>query len=111
MKQLIIGILAVALVGCGKNYSNGTRAGVVTKLSNKGLVWDSWEGELVMALPSETGIVAPEKFHFSINPDDTATVAKVQAALKSGKRVEIVYRQWFCSPPTIDTQYVVTDVR
>lgn len=111
MKQLLLcGLLAV-VAGCGPNYSNGSRAGVVTKLSKKGMVWDSWEGELLMSLPADSGIVQPERFAFSIGPDDTTTVGKVQAALKSGKRVELVYRQWFKRPLTLDTKYVATDVR
>jgi len=111
-KSVICMIAILIMTGCGQNYSTGTRVGVVTKLSKKGIVWDSWEGELLMALPSEVGgSVQPEKFSFSIGGNDTVVVSMVQAAMKSGKRVELVYRQWLCAPPTIDTQYVIIDVK
>ena len=69
----------VALSASTTNYVECSRAGVVTKLSQKGLVWDSCEGEMLMALPADSGITTPEKFLFSVKPTDTATVAKLQA--------------------------------
>ena len=111
MKKLLPITLALAFAGCGQNFSSGTRAGVVTKLSEKGLLWKSLEGDLVMALPPESGISIPEHFRFSVDPDDIVTVDKLQAALKSGRRVNLVYRQWFAKPLSIDTDYVITDVR
>lgn len=102
-------ILAFFLAACGPNYSNGTRVRVVTKLSEKGIIWKSWEGEMLMALPNSVASGAqPEKFDFNVDPP---CVPKVQAALNSGKRVELVYRQWYMSPPSIDADHVVIDVK
>jgi len=108
-KVLAVLMLAVSLTACGPNYSNGTRVGVVTKLSQKGVIWKSWEGELLIALPQGvSSATQPEKFEFNVDP---ACVGKVQAAMNSGKRVELIYRQWWVSPPTIDADYVVVDVK
>lgn len=105
----IICLVAFLGTGCGKNYSNGERVGVVTKLSEKGLIWKSYEGEMLMALPAEVaGTTQPEKFEFNVSPE---AVEKVQTAMKSGKRVTLVYRQWFWAPPTIDNQHVIIDVK
>lgn len=102
-------LLALMLAACGPNYSNGTRLGVVTKLSQKGLIFKSWEGELLVALPqSVASATQPEKFEFNVDP---ACVDKVRAAMNSGKRVELVYRQWAITPPTIDNDHVVVDVK
>ena len=38
-------ILMVSLTGCG-NYSNGNRVGNITKFSEKGIIWKTWEGQL-----------------------------------------------------------------
>lgn len=101
--------LASLLSACAPNYSNGTRVGVVTKLSEKGLIWKSWEGEMLMALPSDvSGATQPEKFIFNVSPE---AVGKVQEAMKSGKRVELVYRQWAFAPPSIDADHVIIDVK
>lgn len=111
MKKLILGIvIAVGLFlgACAPNFSNGERAGVVTKLSEKGLIFKSWEGELLVALPIDVaGNTQPEKFEFNVSPD---CVDKVKAALTSGKRVTLVYRQWAMSPPTIEHDHVIVDV-
>jgi hypothetical protein len=45
------------------SYSSGERAGWVTKLSNKGYICKTWEGE--MALFSLPGSM-PEKFIFTV---------------------------------------------
>lgn len=41
MKKVLLIFVAVILVGCGANYSNGERHGVVTKISEKGLFFKS----------------------------------------------------------------------
>ena len=98
MKRLVILFMLCGLVlgvtSCGKHYSEGSRVGVVTKLSKKGVIFDSWEGELLIALPVDPG-----------------AVEAVQLAMRSGKRVELVYRQWWCEPPTIDSDYVIVEVK
>jgi prepilin-type N-terminal cleavage/methylation domain-containing protein len=94
--------------GINQNYSNGARVGVVTKLSQKGVIWKSWEGEMLMALPASTGTVQPEKFEFNVSPE---AVDKVTAAMKSGHRIELVYRQWWSPPMKIDHDYVIVDVK
>lgn len=102
-------ILALFLCACGQNYSNGTRTGVITKLSQKGLIFKSWEGEMLVALPSSVASATqPEKFEFNVSPEN---VEKVKAALDSNRRVEIIYREWFMAPVTIDNSHVVLDVK
>lgn len=107
---VVISLIGGCMVrGCGQNYSDGERVGVVTKLSNKGLIWKSWEGELLMALPVDVaGTTQPEKFIFNVSP---ACVERVQQAMKSGKRVTLVYTEWVFCPITIENDHVVTDVK
>jgi len=97
------------LCACGPNYSNGTRTGVITKLSEKGLIFKSWEGEMLVALPSSVASATqPEKFEFNVSPE---CVEKVKAALDSNRRVEVVYRQWAVSPFSIENDHVIVDVK
>jgi hypothetical protein len=109
MRKAPILALVLTLCGCAENYSNGSRIGVVTKLSEKGFICKSWEGEMLIALPNDMASGAqPEKFAFNVDPP---TVPKVQEAMKSGKRVELLYRQWMVSPPCIDNDHVIIDVK
>lgn len=88
------------------NYSEGERAGYVQKLSKKGWVCKSWEGEIAMV--SMPGAI-PEKFDFSVR--DEAVAQKINAL--AGKRVVLMYRQHKFIPSTCfgETEYFVTDVR
>ena len=86
-------------------YSEGERAGYVQKLSNKGWLCKSWEGEL--ALVTMPGAI-PEKFIFTV-PDD-ATAGRINAL--AGERVVLHYQQHKFIPSNCfgDTEYFVVDV-
>jgi len=85
------------------NYSSGERAGWVQKLSHKGWLCKTWEGELALvSLPGTT----PEKFLFTIR--DEAVAAQVTKAM--GRRVSLHYDEKVGLPGSCfgDTRYYVT---
>jgi len=87
------------------SYSSGERAGWVQKLSNKGWVCKTWEGELALvSLPGTT----PEKFLFTIRDD--AVAAEVTRAM--GKRVSLHYEEKVGLPGSCfgDTRYYVSGI-
>jgi len=87
------------------NYSEGERAGYVQKLSKKGWLCKTWEGEL--ALVTMPGAI-PEKFIFTV-PEDAAA-ARINAL--AGERVVLQYQQHKFIPSSCfgDTEYFVVDV-
>ena len=88
------------------NYSDGERAGYVQKLSRKGWICKTWEGELAMAnLPG----TMPQMFLFTVHDDDVA--ARINAAM--GQRVTLHYEEHVGLPTTCfgETRHFVTDVR
>lgn len=87
------------------SYSKGDRAGYVQKLSKKGWICKTWEGE--MALVSLPGTVS-EKFAFSVRDD--AVAAKINESV--GTRVALHYEQHVGLPTSCfgDTQYFITRV-
>jgi hypothetical protein len=88
------------------SYSKGERAGFLQKVSEKGWICKTWEGELsLVALPG----AAPEKFLFTVR--DEAVATQVNAA--AGKRVALSYEQHMGLPTTCfgDTNYFVTGVK
>jgi hypothetical protein len=88
------------------SYSKGERAGYLQKLSSKGWICKTWEGEQsLVALPGAT----PEKFLFTVR--DTAVVAQLNAAM--GKRVTLNYEQHKGLPTSCfgETEYFVTGVK
>lgn len=108
---IIGGILVGGLKGCSPGgYSTGSRAGIVTKFSNKGLFNKSWEGELSIGgttTDSEGHLVA-NNWAFSVV--DLEVVTKIQDALDHGTRVRLTYKQGGLVLGTRDTSYIVTDV-
>jgi hypothetical protein len=91
-KLLLIPVVVLALVvgyfwaALNWNYSSGERAGWIQKLSYKGWVCKTWEGELTMV--SMPGTQA-EKFYFTVR--DEAVAEGLRGAV--GKRVDLHYEQ------------------
>jgi lysophospholipid acyltransferase (LPLAT)-like uncharacterized protein len=107
----LIGIVIVGFVGftwltLHWTYSTGDRAGYVQKLSRKGVICKTWEGE--MAMVTMPGTVA-EKFYFSVRDD--AVAAQLNATL--GRRVRVHYEQHRFIPTSCfgETEYFVTEQR
>ena len=87
-------------------FSTGERAGFAQKLSKRGWVCKTWEGELAMVnLPG----AMPEIFRFSIRNDSIARVLERNL----GKRVSISYEQHRGVPTSCfgETEYYITNVR
>ena len=87
------------------DYSDGERAGYVQKLSRKGWVCKTWEGELALVnLPG----AMPEIFYFSVRDD--AVAKRIQEVV--GKRVALTYEQHQGVPTSCfgETEYFVVDV-
>jgi hypothetical protein len=109
---LILVVLPVAALAAwtwaalGFTYSRGDRTGYVQKLSRKGWVCPTWEGEMAMSnVPGQM----PEKFYFSIRDD--AVAEQVQRV--EGQRVALTYEQHRGVPSSCfgETEYFVTRVR
>lgn len=87
-------------------YSSGERAGFLQKISKRGWLCKTWEGELQLsAIPGSQ----PEKFLFTTRSDSLA--AAMQKL--SGQRVVLDYKQHIGVPGTCfgDTEYFITGVR
>ena len=83
---VVLGAIALfaiyIFVALNWSYSTGERAGFLQKVSNKGWICKTWEGELsLVAMPG----AAPEKFLFTVR--DEAVAQKIIAA--AGKRVTL----------------------
>ena len=88
------------------SYSRGERAGFVQKFSKKGVVFKTWEGELLMVtLPG----VMPERWEFTVRDD--AVAARINELM--GKRIALSYEQHIGVPTSIfgETGYFATSVR
>jgi len=109
LSLLLIPALIVALwtwVTLGYSYSRGDRAGYVQKLSKKGWLCKTWEGELAMsAIPGSM----PQLFLFTVKNDSVAALLEKNL----GKRVSLTYDEHRGVPTSCfgETSYFVSDVR
>ena len=90
----------------GYTYSSGERAGYVQKLSKKGWLCKTWEGQLAMAnLPG----TLPEIFRFTVRNDSIADLINSNV----GRRVSLSYEQHRGVPTSCfgETEYFVVRVR
>jgi len=114
--KLLIALLILVLVpvviaalwvwtALGYTYATGERAGYVQKISKKGWLCKTWEGELAMAnLPG----TMPQIFSFTVRNDSVAHVIEQNA----GKQVSLTYQQHRGVPTSCfgETEYFITGV-
>ncbi|MCY7357506.1 MAG: hypothetical protein LH609_08545 [Rudanella sp.] len=103
-------ILGVLYVLTGWSYSDGERAGTVSKFSRRGFVFKTYEGVLnVGGFSGETGSLTPQYFDFSVKDDAVGT--KITEAVKTGQRVTLHYEEKILRLPwNGDTKYYITSV-
>lgn len=108
---LLLVIGAAAFIAMG-SYSTGYRAGNVMKLSKKGVVFKTWEGELNVGGFSDgggDGDMATTVWSFSVSDD--AVVKEIENAVDKGSKVKLQYvEKYFQLDFCGDTKYFVTGV-
>jgi len=111
-KKIVLLLLAGGLLFAGYTwvtlnfvYSHGERVGYLQKLSEKGWLFKTWEGEIaIINVPGSQ----PEIFHFSVR--HKPAVQKLLAQL--GQRVSLSYNEHRGIPSNIfgETRYFARDV-
>ena len=91
-------------------YSDGQRSGTVVKLSHKGYVCKSWEGQMNMgAFSGNNTTVGTTMFEFSVL--DQKVVEAINAKAATGERATLTYQQMlFPAPCQRETDYVIVKV-
>lgn len=90
----IIGLLTAVVIGGvgGCSRSDGSRVGIVTKFSHKGIAWKTWEGEMnlggIRNDPTGEGTVA-NIWEFSVQDQEVVKVIDENL----GKKMRLDYHQ------------------
>ena len=107
---LSVSFLCVAYWGV---YDEGVRAGTVLRVSRKGLIFKTYEGQLNLeafgALKGAHPIM--EAFDFSVSDEDEQVIHDLQQAALSGERVNLHYISRYVAVPWRgDTKYFIVKV-
>jgi hypothetical protein len=120
MKFLRITLLIILLIGAALfafyywgTYSEGVRSGTVVKISRKGYVFKTYEGQLSLlpygAVKSQDRVI--ESFEFSVAGKEAFVIQELEAASLSGERVSLHYIERYAQFPWRgDTKYFVVKV-
>lgn len=109
----------VVMSSCS-NYSDGERVGIITKFSNSGKVFKSYEGELKVApnVANQGMIGQYETFKFSLDNDRAVEcetpIDSIKVFAQKGIPVVVNYQQtaylnWFDNRG--DTQYFIKSIK
>ncbi|MBU4069901.1 MAG: hypothetical protein KJ646_02875 [Nanoarchaeota archaeon] len=106
--------------GIGNNieYSEGQRVGVVNKISEKGLIWKTKEGQLSLEGRTSTGdYTGAGVWDFSIDKSARhgenvdGLYSQISKEMENGQRVKITYKEPLATWPwRADTTYLVQSV-
>lgn len=120
LKKLLLWIIGITLTtavivilfSLYANYSNGKRAGQVIKLSKKGYIFKTYEGQLNTGGFSEgSGDITSSIWHFSVKRDNKQVQEDLDDAIDGGYRVKLYYDEKYIRIPFLgDTKYFVTEV-
>ena len=109
---ILLGLAVVSFFYFG-TYSSGERVGTLVKLSEKGFVFKTYEGQLNIeafgAIRSQNFV--SQTFEFSVENKQQDVVEKLRQAMSLGRRVNLKYieRYWLV-PWRGDTKYFVRSV-
>lgn len=110
---LLIAVVVIVAFGYFKyafTYSKGYRAGLLQKFSEKGVLFKTYEGEIILSsVQSNANVaIASEKFLFSV--EDKAVANQMER--NQGKHVVVHYKEKNGTLPWRgDSHYIVDSVR
>lgn len=117
MKKLLLTLLVVSLAVFAflywGTYETGVMAGKVVRVSEKGMVFKTFEGKLNLetfgALKGTSPIA--ETFDFSVEKSEDVVIQDLQKVALSGERVNLYFKKRYMTFPWRgDTNYFVTKV-
>ncbi|HNS17897.1 MAG TPA: hypothetical protein PKH94_08285 [Bacteroidales bacterium] len=107
---VLIGVVCFLYFG---SYDEGVRSGTIVRISKKGVIFKTYEGQLNLQTFGAMKNSSPflETFEFSVEGKNTAIVDELQAVSLTGERVSLHYtKRYAVFPWRGKTKYYITDV-
>ena len=89
---VIVALAIVAFLYFGK-FSEGNRAGIIMKVSKRGTIFKTWEGQMNLETfgAVKTDNIVSEIFSFSVEGGNQELIDELNAVALSGERVNLKY--------------------
>lgn len=117
IKRLLIIILVIALIVLSfaywGTYEKGIMAGKVLRVTEKGVIFKTYEGKISLDSFGALKGVSPvaETFDFSVESDQTEVIQQLSDVALSGERVNLTFvKRYMRFPWRGETKYFVTRV-
>lgn len=109
---LVVGAAVFSFLYWGV-YDEGVRAGTVLRISKKGVIFKTYEGQLNMetfgAMKKDAPLI--ETFEFSVEKKNQTVISELEAVALSGERVNLRYiKRYVAFPWRGNTNYFVQGV-
>ncbi len=110
----VVGVLVVIFLYIA-SYSEGYRAGTVYKLSQKGYVFKTYEGEMntgnYVAESAGDNNLSTKIWNFSVDASQTEVISQLENAVLKGNRIKLFYKERYLKLPWRgDTKYFIFKV-
>lgn len=109
----VLALIAVFLFVYYANYSDGVRAGVVIKVSERGTIFKTREGQLDLLSfgAVESNNQLSQTFNFSVDKGDEELYKQLEDVALTGERVRLRYVEKYASLPWRgETKHFITGV-
>ncbi|MDI6787995.1 MAG: 6-phosphogluconate dehydrogenase [Planctomycetota bacterium] len=94
--------------GFYEGYSEGERIGTLVKFSHKGIIWKTYEGELLTGVSIGSETAPQNSFRFSVTNKEL--IEQIKSNI--GKKVKVKYTEFLIMPVQIgSSDYLITDVK
>ena len=109
---IVVGVIVLSYLYWGV-YEEGVMAGKVLRISEKGVMFKTYEGKINLETFGALKGVSPvaESFDFSVESNNKELIRELEAVALSGERVNLVYvKRYMRFPWRGDTKYFATAV-
>jgi hypothetical protein len=109
---LLIGIVAFSIMYF-VSYESGFMAGKILRLSEKGILFKTYEGKINLETFGAMKGVSPiaESFDFSVGKSDPELIKELEQVALSGERVNLFFVKYYIAFPWRgDTKYFATKI-
>ncbi|MEN8124743.1 MAG: 6-phosphogluconate dehydrogenase [Bacteroidota bacterium] len=101
---VILGFIAYFIFVYNVTFSEGFRSGELIKISQRGVIFKTWEGRL------SQGVSEEQQFNFSVESKDKEVLEKLKDL--QGSRVKLTYIERYGTFPWMgDTKHYVKEVK